>query len=50
MPRSIREATRAASVIVFPLPAPATIEQRPLAVANGGLLLRIQLLEHAFEG
>ena len=25
-------------------------QQRPLAMANGRLLLRIQLLEHAFEG
>ena len=50
VPRSISEATRAASVIVLPLPAPATIEQRSLAVADGGLLLRVQVLEHAFEG
>jgi hypothetical protein len=34
----------------LPAAGPGHDEERPLAVTDGGLLLRGQLLEHAFEG
>ena len=50
-PSLTSHATRAHSVVVFPVPAPARIKQRPAGVGRGRSLLVVELVEPgAFPG